>query len=197
MRNSLSFANSLALLQEVENEREVTSNGVNLKNYQKDDAIEPVLGIEIYIKGAKKLKVLFNELNLLMNAYHKGKKSPNSKILDEAKRAYNTATPKYLKMKEIIYEYQKGFSVGYDSSIQNYCELLFKTFGFINDNLDMLYLIGDKAYADDVNKYIDKLEQLFVQFLEVLKKAQALKEKEVQVVNPNLQVEEKSLSMEQ
>ena len=74
MRNSLSFANSLALLQEVENEREVTSNGVNLKNYQKDDAIEPVLGIEIYIKGAKKLKVLFNELNLLMNAYHKGKK---------------------------------------------------------------------------------------------------------------------------
>lgn len=196
MRNNLSFASSLVLLQETENESD-QSSVVNLKHYNADLAIDPIRGLEIFIKGTAKLHSLFSEIEPLLQIHHKGKKSPNAKIQEEAKRAYNQVTPKYLKMKEIIYEYQKGFSVGYDVTIQSYCELLFKTFDFINENLDMVYLIGEKAYSDDVKKYISKLEQLFVQFLDILKKAQSDKNKAEQIPNTDLQVKEKSLSMEQ
>lgn len=197
MRNNLSFASSLVLLQESETNSANTSSSNNIKHYSSEAPIDPIKGLEIYIKGTNKLKILFNEFEENLQVYHKGKKSLNSKILNEAKRSYNEATPKYLKIKEIIYEYQKGFSVGYDLTIQNYCELIFKTFDFITEKLDLFYLIGDKSYSADVKKYLTKLEQLFCQFLEILKKAQSDKNKAEQIPNTDLQVKEKSLSMEQ
>lgn len=125
--------------------------------YATNASVTPQDGMKIYISSINKLLDLSAVLEEKLCKYKSG--APHHKASETYVEAYET----YSKMRLIVEEFRKHFSVTNCPEMANIISLLFRAFDYILERLDLYVVVIKAEYLQDVKKYLHNVLDLFKQ----------------------------------
>ena len=139
MTNQHGLESFILLQEKLSAENDATS----YKDHIYSDSITPIESIRVYIRAVDKMRSLLLDITKNMNSNK-----------DTAQEAYD-------KMRLIAEEFRKNFSVTSTPDGVKLMSLLFRAFDYVQERLDLYILTKQNAYAEDIDKYLNKIKTLF------------------------------------
>lgn len=150
--------------------KELSQNADQTSNYSDDQYISPKAGVDIYIRAVDKIANGIKDIAELTTKIAKLNNSPSSKDKADIPALKQSLTEQYLKMREIIDEFIKGFSLAHDDQVKELMSLFYRGFSNVSEHLDLGYITGKSTYYQEALNRLEQTRSLFTQMLELLQK---------------------------
>ncbi len=151
--------------------KELTQNTDKIMSYAENQYISPINGIDIYIRAIDKISTGVSDIIELTTKITKLIDSPHSKDNYDVVEFKKSLAEHYLKIRGIVDEFTRGFSLTHDQNITETISLLYRGFENISNLLDLGYMTGKPTYYEEVLGRLTQTRLLFLQMLEVLQKS--------------------------